>query len=134
MGYGLTAGGWTLSLLERSLHDATDTATIDFGPGPRIAMTTTPGLIGQIFKVHGRRNLFIINLSGQTVNLALGRLSGPYSELQYFDSPTTFVTDLFDSSANGGVDGTVSQYRDDTVARNITLRPYSVTSLVEVRR
>ncbi len=134
MGYGLTAAGWTLSLLERSLHGATDTATLRFSSGPRIAMTRTPGLIGQVFKVHSRTNLFIINLSGQSVNLVLSRLSGHYSELQYFDSPTTFVTDLSGNGANGGVDGTVSEYRNDTVARQLSLRPYSVTSLVELRR
>jgi hypothetical protein len=117
--FGLTAGGFALSALERSLRGATATSTLDLSTVPNIAGTSVPGLIGQSFTVNGKTNLYFVNLSASSENLNLGSLSGNYSALQYASSPTNFVTG--DSSIPAS---------SSTVTSGLTIPAYSVTSLV----
>jgi hypothetical protein len=116
--FGMTAGGFALSALERSLHGATSTTALHFSANPDIAGTSVPGLMGQSFTVNGKTNLYFVNLSATNENIDLGSLSGSYSVLQYASSPTNFVT------GNSSIPASSS-----TVTNALYVPAYSVTSL-----
>ena len=118
--FGMTAGGFALSTLERSLHGATSTTPLNFSANPDIAGSTVPGLMGQSFTVNGKTNLYFANLSANQETVDLGSLSGSYSVLQYTSSPTTFVT--------GNSSIPASSF---SASSSITIPAYSVTSLVQ---
>jgi hypothetical protein len=117
--FGMTAGGFALSALERSLHGATGTTPLNFSADPDIAGSTVPGLMGQTFTVNGKTNLYFVNTSADNETISLGSLSGNYSALQYASSPTNFVT------------GNSSIPTDSfTATDSLAVPAYSVTSLV----
>jgi hypothetical protein len=117
--FGMTAGGFALSALERSLHGATSTTPLNFSASPDIAGTSAPGLMGQSFTVGGKTNLYFVNLTANDESLNLGSLSGYYSVLQYVSSPSNFVT------GNSSIPADSS-----TASSTVTVPAYSVTSLV----
>jgi hypothetical protein len=119
--YGMTAGGFALSNLLRTMHGATATTNLSFGTNPDIAGTAVPGLIGQSFVVDGKTNLFFVNLSADNEKVSLGTLSGTYSVLQYATSPTNFIT------GNDSIPALSS-----TATTELTIPPYSVSSLVSM--
>jgi hypothetical protein len=117
--FGMTADGFALSALEKSLHGATSTAPLSFSSTPDIAGTSVSGLMGQSFTVNGKTNLYFANLSADSETIDLGSLSGNYSGLQYASSPATFVT------GNSSIPASTP-----TVTNTVTIPAYSVTSLV----
>ena len=118
--FGMTAGGFALSALLRSLHGATGTATLNFSSLPNIAGTSVPGLAGQSFTVNGKTNLYFVNLTATDETVSLGSLSGNYSVLQYASSPANFVTGNSSIPANSF-----------TASNTVNIPAYSVTSLVQ---
>ena len=116
--FGLTAGGFALSALERSLHGATSTTPLDFSANPDIAGSTVAGLMGQSFTVNGKTNLYFVNLSATNETMELGSLAGHYSVLQYTSSPGNFVT------GNSSIPADSS-----TATGSLVIPGYSVTSL-----
>jgi|GEM_PF-4155232 hypothetical protein len=117
--FGMSEGGFTLSALERSLHGATSTTSLNFSSNPNIADSSVPGLIGQSFTVNGKTNFYFVNLSADNENLNLGDLSGNYTALQYTSSPINFVT------GNGSIPTDTF-----TATNSLNVPAYSVTSLV----
>jgi hypothetical protein len=115
--YGMTSGGFALSDLLRTMHDATSTTDLSFGSNPDISGTAVQGLLGQSFLVDGKTNLYIINLSADNETINLGALAGNYSVLQYSTSPSNFTT--------GTIPTTTS-----SATTQVTIPPYSVSSLV----
>jgi hypothetical protein len=117
--FGMTANGFVLSALERTLHGATSTTTLNFSSTPDIAGSSAVGLLGQSFSVGGKTNLYFVNTSTSNVTVNLGSLSGNYSVLQYASSPTNFITG--DSSIPA---------TNSSATNSVNIPAYSVTSLV----
>jgi hypothetical protein len=117
--FAMTASGFTLSALERSLHGATSTTPLTLSSNPDIAGTSVPGLMGQSFTVGGKTNLYFVNLSADSEVINLGSLSGNYSVVQYASDPANFIT------GNSSIPASLL-----TATNSLTIPAYSVTSLV----
>jgi hypothetical protein len=118
--FGMTGGGFVLSALQRSMHGATNTTTLNFSSTPDVAGTSVPGLLGQSFNVGNKTNLYFVNLSANNEDINLGSLSGNYSVLQYASDPANFIT------GNGSVPAT-----NTTATNTVDIPAYSVSSLVD---
>jgi hypothetical protein len=88
---GTTGEGLALGIVLAALHGATATSMLNFSADPKFGHAATPGIIGQAFSVGHTQNLLLVNLTGSSQLVSLGRLAGSYSQSQFSARPSVFV-------------------------------------------